>query len=221
VLTIDVWGDRLLGVSEMTRLPVRCLWVASANNPRMSIEMIRRSVRIRMDTGTEQPWTRDPSTFKHPDLAGWVGTRRADLVAACLTIIRAWVRAGLPAGDASLGMFESWARTMSGILGVAGVGGLLDNAAEFYETMADDDQTFGAFVTEWNVRFGGSSMGVADLHSTAVEYLDLGSGTDRSQRTLLGNQIKANRDRRFGEVVVAKAGTNQGAIRWKLKAVGR
>ena len=55
VLTIDEWGDRLLGVSEMLRLPVRCVWIATANNPRLSTEMIRRSVRTGWTQGRRNP----------------------------------------------------------------------------------------------------------------------------------------------------------------------
>ena len=34
-LTAPFWEDRILGVSEMTRLPIRCVWIATGNNPRV------------------------------------------------------------------------------------------------------------------------------------------------------------------------------------------
>lgn len=217
VLTIDEWGDRLLGVSEMVRLPVRCVWVATANNPRLSTEMIRRSVRVRMDSGEEQPWLRQPETFVHPDLLGWAHARRADLVEACLLIVRAWIVAGRPPGSAVLGMFESWARTMSGILEFADIEGLLANTEDFYSSMAEDDQNLAEFVGEWFTRFRNDAVGVSELMPVAEQTLDLGKGSDRSQSTTLGQILRDNRDRRFGDLAIKKAGTYKNAAQWKLE----
>ena len=38
-LTAPFWEDRILGVSEITRLPIRCLWIATGNNPTFSNEL--------------------------------------------------------------------------------------------------------------------------------------------------------------------------------------
>lgn len=38
-LTAPFWEDRILGVSEMVRLPIRCTWIATGNNPAFSNEM--------------------------------------------------------------------------------------------------------------------------------------------------------------------------------------
>ena len=58
-LTAPFWEDRVSGVSEMTRLPIRCIWVATGNNPEFSNEMARRIVRIRLDAHVDRPWQRD------------------------------------------------------------------------------------------------------------------------------------------------------------------
>jgi putative DNA primase/helicase len=221
VLTTEEWGDRLLGVSEMTRLPVRCVWVATANNPKLSMEMIRRSVRIRMDAGIEQPWLRKAESFQIPDLRGWVAEHRAELVVACLTIVRAWIVAGRPQGSATLGMFEPWARTMSGIFDVAGIEGFLENTSDFYSSMAEDDQNFGEFVTAWLGEYPNDAVGVAQLLPVAQKVLDLGKGSDRSQQTILGNLIRDNRDRRFGNVFVRKQAIAHQAAQWRLEPAGR
>src|SRR5690606_24919130 len=44
-LTAPFWEDRILGASEMTRLPIRCVWIATGNNPEFSNEIARRIVR--------------------------------------------------------------------------------------------------------------------------------------------------------------------------------
>ncbi|MCA3395866.1 MAG: toprim domain-containing protein, partial [Roseomonas sp.] len=65
-LTAPAWEDRILGVSDIIRLPVRCTWVATGNNPAVSHEIARRLVRIRLDARSDQPWRREG--FRHPDL---------------------------------------------------------------------------------------------------------------------------------------------------------
>ena len=187
-LTIRDWGDRLLGVSEMLRLPVRCAWVATANNPELSTEMVRRSIRIRMDTGLEEPWTRDPKSFTHPNLREWLRERRPELVAACLTIVQAWVRAGRRAGEQSLGMYESWTQVMGGILATIGMGNdFLANISAFYEAMIAEDEGFAAFVEAWAAEYQEKVVGAAALFPLSQQAgLDLGAGSERSQQTLLG-----------------------------------
>ena len=117
-LTAPFWEDRILGVSEMARLPIRCVWIATGNNPEFSNEMARRIVRIRLDAHVERPWQREG--FRHPDLMTWVRANRARLVAACLTICRAWIAAGRPRGTRTIGSYENWAQTLGGVLEVAG-----------------------------------------------------------------------------------------------------
>ena len=93
-ITSTVWEDRILGTSDMTRLPVRCAWIATGNNPTLSSEIARRTVRIRLNAKQDRPWLRD--RFRHPDLRLWVSAHRHELVAAALTLVRAWIAAGKP-----------------------------------------------------------------------------------------------------------------------------
>lgn len=88
-LTAPFWEDRVLGQSEMARLPIRCLWIATGNNPAVSSEMARRLVRIRLNANVERPWQR--GGFRHPDLMTWVRANRPRLVHACLTLCQAWI----------------------------------------------------------------------------------------------------------------------------------
>ena len=130
-LTAPYWEDRVLGKSEMVRFPIRCVWIATGNNPQFSNEIARRMVRIRLDPHEDQPWLREG--FRHPNLLAWVWQNRARLVAACLTLGRAWIAAGMPRHQKTIGSFEGWAQVMGGILEVAGVPGFLGNLKEMYE----------------------------------------------------------------------------------------
>src|SRR5205085_351004 len=82
-ITTTTWEDRILGVSEVARLPVRCAWMATGNNPAMSTEIARRTVRIRMDAKLDRPWLR--TGFRHANLRHWATDNRGLLVWSALT----------------------------------------------------------------------------------------------------------------------------------------
>ncbi len=220
-LTAPFWEDRILGVSEMTRLPIRCIWIATGNNPEFSNEMARRLVRIRLDARVDQPWRREG--FRHPDLMVWVRANRARLVAAGLTLCRAWIAAGRPRGTRTIGSYESWAQTMGGVLEVAGIEGFLGNLDEMMEASDGEGAVWRSFVSAWWDRFGTAEVGTGDLYELALNCeppLQLGIGGDRSQRIRLGKALGRMRDRMFrlGQVSVRveARGVRHQAQRWCL-----
>jgi len=221
-LTAPFWEDRILGHSEMARLPIRCLWIATGNNPEFSNEMARRLVRIRLDANVEQPWQR--SGFRHPDLMVWVRANRARLVAACLTLCRAWIVAGKPRGTRTIGSFENWAQIVGGVLETAGIPGFLGNLDEMMAASDSEGAGWSAFIAAWWDRFGTAEVGVADLFDVAL-FCDpappITGHTDRAQKTSFGIAIKKMRDRvfRVGDLTVrlVQAGTFRRAVRWQLK----
>ncbi|GAG17382.1 unnamed protein product, partial [marine sediment metagenome] len=116
-ITASVWEDRILGRSETVKIPIRCCWMATGNNPAVSSEIARRTVRVRLDAKIDRPWER--TSFRHPNLHGWVQENRSQLVWAALVLIQAWIDQGKPEGDTILGGYEAWARVLGGILAVA------------------------------------------------------------------------------------------------------
>ena len=197
-LTAPFWEDRVLGVSEMIRLPIRCVWIATGNNPSFSNEMARRLIRIRLDARVDQPWRRDG--FRHPDLMGWVRANRGKLVAACLTLCRAWIVAGRPHGARSIGSYEDWAHTLGGVLEVAGVESFLGNLAEAMETSDKEGAAWRTFLQVWWDRFGTAEVGVSDLFDLTAKSdpaIDVGEGSSRAQRTKFGSALVKMRDRVF------------------------
>jgi hypothetical protein len=119
------WEDRILGVSEVARVPVRCVWLLTGNNPALSSEMTRRTVRIRLDAKQDRPWLREG--FRHADIREWVRANRGQRVWAALTLVQAWIAKGRPEGERTLGMFERWAKVMGSILEVGLIPGFLKN----------------------------------------------------------------------------------------------
>lgn len=62
----------MLGVSETVELPLHVSWYATGNNVRLGGDLPRRVYWARLASLEAQPWKRDPSTFRHPDLIGYV-----------------------------------------------------------------------------------------------------------------------------------------------------
>jgi putative DNA primase/helicase len=95
--------DRLLGSTKMLDLPTCVLWLFTGNNMTVRDDMSTRVLRIRLDAGCERP---DLRKFKRSNLLGYVKERRAALVHAALTILRAYIVAGKPKVSISGKPFE-------------------------------------------------------------------------------------------------------------------
>lgn len=221
-LTAPFWEDRVLGVSEMTRLPIRCLWIATGNNPEFSNEMARRLVRVRLDANVERPWQR--AGFRHPDLMVWIRANRGRIVAACLTLCQAWIAASKPRGTKTIGSYENWAQVIGGVLEAAGIPGFLGNLEDMMAASDSEGAGWSAFIAAWWDRFGTAPVGAADLFDVAT-FCDpappMSGGTERAQKTAFGISISRMRDRVFRlgtrTVRVRKAGVSHKTTRWQLE----
>jgi len=225
ILTTSEHEDRILGTSDIVRIPVRAVWLASGNNPTLSNEITRRTVRIRLDAHQEYPWLRQD--FRRPRLREWVHEQRPHLCHAALTLIAAWLAEGKPrAEDAPrLGMYENWSSTIGGILDVAGIPGFLGNLTEAYAHADAESDDARILIEAWWKDFHNLSVKAADLFPLVIQQsipLDLGNGGDRAQRTRFGQTLTKLRDRRYTlengrTVIVLAAGKKQGAQLWELR----
>lgn len=200
ILTAEIWSDRIIRTSSKRDIPNLGLWLFTGNNPRFSMELARRCVRIRLDPGVDRPWLR--SGFRHPDLRSWVRNNRPELVRALLVLIQNWIAEGrLPCGK-TLGSFESWADVIGGVLGAAGIRGFLDNLDALYEAADAEGQMWLEFVEAWWGDFKNQPKRPSELNSLCdrheVMLLVRGSGNWRSQQTRLGVALDRARDRTFG-----------------------
>lgn len=146
--TQPLWEDRTLGANREVKIPIRTIWGITANNIKMSQELARRCVWIRLDANVEKPWER--TEFKHKNLIGWARGNRDALVTAALTFVRAWVDKGMPLyTKRTKGSYEAWAGVMGGILEVVGIPGFLDNETELYERVVSKNDLLIDFVKAW------------------------------------------------------------------------
>ena len=223
-ITANRWEDRILGASKTIQLQVTCAWVITGNNPSLSSEMSRRCVRIRMDTGCEQPWLRDASAFKHPDLLRWVREHRGELIWAGLVLIQNWISKGMPkpVKNTTMGMFEQWCQVMGGILEVNGMHGFLDNLDEVYTESDMEISLWRSFTEAWWSDYGTDAVGVADLYQLVLKKdipIELGSGTERSQKIRLGIQISGKRQRQFGPYRISFVSQKNHSLLWRLEKI--
>ncbi|MGZ3387461.1 MAG: hypothetical protein ACXVB5_21520 [Isosphaeraceae bacterium] len=197
------FSGRLLGSTKHITVPALACWLATGNNPKVSRELARRTVVIRLDANQERPELR--TDFKIKSLLRWGTEHRADLLYASLTLCQAWVAAKMPKGRSVLGSFESWAEVIGGILDVIGMPGFLENKDELM-TRDDHARGWSALVAEWWRVYQSNLVSIDDLHRSIVSNPELevafsetlGQGLDRSQKRRLGLELRKVQDRVFG-----------------------
>ncbi|MFZ1828291.1 MAG: hypothetical protein WAW42_05885 [Candidatus Competibacteraceae bacterium] len=105
VLTQTTYTERFLQQSRMVTVPTCSTWLATGNNLQVQGDMTRRCIPCRLDAQCEHPEEREFSR----DLYDWIPEHRPQLVAAGLTILRAYLVAGRPKQPIkTLGGFEDW-----------------------------------------------------------------------------------------------------------------
>jgi len=208
-LTCQGWKGRMLGQTKMLTLPNHATWMMTGNNPNMTTEIARRSLRIRIDPKRDKAWTRHPSEFRHPKIKSWALENRNALICAIHTLVNAWLAAGKPAGEASMGSFEDWAGVIGGILAVADVPGFLDCLDEMYRQADADGEEWNVFVQRWWDEFADKPCKVSELNALCERENFLlivrGDKSSRSQETRLGIALNSMRDRVFGELRITVA----------------
>jgi hypothetical protein len=207
VLTSTEWRDRLLGSSKTSgSLPVSTAWYSTGNNVRLTGDMHRRVLPIRLLTADEHPEER--TDFRLPDLRQAVHERRGRLLVAALIILRAYVVAGKPRqGLPSWGSYEAWSSWVREPLVWAGLPDPLEARREFIEEADSEGQRRGALLHALAETFpGGQGFTV----SQALKRCE-GQGTDGALAEVLSEC--------FGELPTArKLGDHFRTIRRKPTA---
>lgn len=149
-LTSSIWKDRTLGKTDAVEYPQRACWYATGNNISLSGDLPRRAYMIQLDAKLARPWERKVSNFRHPKLNKWVAENRGELLAALLTMARAWAIADKPDGCKHvIGGFEDWVTVVGGILKYAGIEGFLDNLVKLYEESDSGNDEWADFFKVW------------------------------------------------------------------------
>ena len=236
-LTSTIWADRAMRTHSKTSLAVKATFLASGNNVRLAGDMPRRCYQIRLDAKSSTPFLRtgpEPGTnFRIADLKVWTMDHRGELLAALLTLARAWYAAGEPKPRIKpLGSFEKWTTTVGGILEFAGVKGFMENAPAMYEDTDDESREWEGFLLQLDKAFYGEPFTVSaimekletsrseatPLRSVLPGYLAEGMDRDGFFQKRTGRAFAARADRRFGASGVhLKRGTVlTGRLQWEV-----
>lgn len=150
---------RPLGASSQVEIPNTALWSANGNNLSLAGDLSRRVLLCRLDPGVERPEER---TFDFDPVARAL-ERRAEYVAAALTIIRAYLAAGHPdLGLSSFGSFERWSDMVRSALVWTGAA----DPCESREAVMEDDPEAAmlrALLAAWWERFGRTPRTVKEI----------------------------------------------------------
>lgn len=226
-LTSTVYEDRRLGSSSPIVARNLAVWCCTLNNPTLSTDLARRSVTIAIDPGVENPWTRDPSGFRHPALERWIRENLYDVRRRVLNVIGAWTRAGFPKADAALGSFEAYAETIGGVLAFAKIEGFIANHAEAFSEMAEESAMWGALLAHL-YECGLGRFTVARLWTILEDdptrfdgvRAALGEGADGSRRRKLGWLLKRIEGRVFSGFFVKPSGLLDGNKTYRVVTIG-
>lgn len=224
VLTSTVQNVRILGESRTPRVSTRALMMVSGNNVKVRGDMTRRVLFCRLDARVPQPETR---RFDFDAMKEAV-ERRGELVAAALTVMRAYEAAGRPRetkGAAPLGSFADWDAVVRGALLWLG---LCDPVAT-QEAGREDDEDFERDVGVLTVlakTFGDNEFKTADLEDPVcpkvlVARLEItswirGNGWDRRQA---GRLIGGLKDRPRGGLVLRSRNAGGNLKWWRVERV--
>lgn len=157
---------RPLGTSDMVQIENRALLLATGNNMRVRGDMTRRSLLCGLDANMERPELR---TFE-ANPVDEVQADRGRFVAACLTIVRAYLLAGRPGDLRPLASFEEWSHSVRGALIWLGCA----DPADSMESAREDDPDLGDlrdFLLAWReaARTPGASVTLRELDIQSME----------------------------------------------------
>jgi hypothetical protein len=230
-LTAATWQDRILGVSTMANFPNVITWMSLGNNVQVRGDLTRRVYRIALRPKYADPQDRKAETFRHPgqsglDLLSWTRKNRCELMAAILTLVRAWFAQGQPRPKrgVSFGSFEIWEKITGGIVETAGLSGFLDNL-KVWRSESDFDTQYWAGHLGWlRETFGDEPFRTAQVRERAMGdpagYLappKLDDPTDKGYGKALGEAYSRLRGRRYGSLWVERQGTAHGHVSvWRV-----
>lgn len=224
MLTAEQITDRILGVSKTATVSTRTLFLGSGNNVGPIRDLLRRVLTIHIDPRCATPATMTYKGFP----VDKVRRQRGKYVAAVLTIIQAWRKAGMPRAAAGSivtfgGAWSDYCRYPLMWLGQP------DPATALLEQVRHDPDgdALSGLMTEWHMAFGSTPTTVRKAVDTAMYHqpnlLDAMREfpvEERGEinRSKLGWLLKKNANRIVGGFEFQQAEAD-GRTAWRVVAV--
>jgi hypothetical protein len=223
----------VLGKSELKKITNTALYYATGNNLIFTGDINRRAMRCIIDPKCERPEERKNFQTVRPDKA--FAAQRAELVAAGLTVLRAFCVAGQPtSGLQPVGSFEDWSAWVRNCLVWLGE----PDPWRSTEAMRGEDPVLAnniAALDAWYEKMNGP-VTAKEVYDKAIEKIQqftpgqppyrflnpelqdalrLVTGNDMNTTTL-GRWISHVKDRPFGGYVLKLHGLRKGINRWQV-----
>jgi hypothetical protein len=146
------WSGRLLGSSTVVEVPNRMVVTMSANNPRATGELVKRTVPIVLAPKNDHPELRED--FVHPDAIGYAAQQRPKILAALLGMVENWKDAKKPISPLRMGGFERWAACIVSILRFNGAAQVMENYRKWCKAANDENADIEALIEAWAAKHG-------------------------------------------------------------------
>jgi hypothetical protein len=228
-ITSEAYRQRVLGKTEMMSAPTTSLFLATGNHLVVAGDLRTRTLLCRIDPKTEHPERRQFDV----ELRTWMLEHRAELVAAGLTIMRAFIATGQRPQDFcdTWGRFEHWSDMVRAPLIWLGCA---DPCASLKSLERDDPERIehGTVLSAWEAIFRNEPRTAADAikaangpdaNEQALREALLLIAKDRADGGLdprrLGNWLRRHADRLIDGRRFVRAGEKDHATLWKVEAM--
>lgn len=139
------------------------LWTITSNNANLAGDLIPRSIWVSINPG--QPNPEERTGFRHADILAWTEEHRGELLAAMLTLVRAWVVAGRPGPSVPVASdkWDRWVGAVRAILEHAGIPGTFDSRESRRQTISEENQEWAVFLEAIHEVFGDKEFTAAEV----------------------------------------------------------
>jgi hypothetical protein len=229
VLTQVVYRDRILGKSETATVPTSTTWFATGNNLEFVGDITTRVIVCDLDPACEHPERRPFDV----DLRRYVLLHRGKLIAAGLTVLRAYQVAGRPSqGLPTFGRFEEWSDLVRSALVWLGEA----DPCEGIQRIEDADPTrtsLRGVLLAWEAVFADRAVTVADALRAANEDTPKGKALLEAAKDVAAGREGKPEARRLGKwlpkIVLRieanlrfeRAGERSNAGLWRVRRIVR
>jgi putative DNA primase/helicase len=219
-LTQTLLNVRLLGKSQQADVPNASTFFATGNNLVIADDLTRRTLLCQLDAGVEQPELR---TFQRNVMEA-ASAERGKLVAAILTVLRAWHGTGTAIRVDPLGSFEEWSfRVRSPLLWLD-----RDDPCDSIKTVRENDPgriLLNTVLVQWKEKLGTASHYTVqqvieravvdrDFFGALTAVASSSSGAISNDR--LGRWLGKNNNKIVNKLKLMKVGNYSGYPLWQV-----
>lgn len=233
LLTTSVVSDRVLGVSELSALPNRMLFLATGNNLILKGELPRRFIKVRIDPKSARPYAREFAL----DPEQYVKGHRHSMVLDALLIVRAWfssddfrLKRRANGRTASFEFWDDMVRQPLCWVNREIMAGAYPDVMELFDEaqMSDPEQeVLGSILSGLHGAFGECSFTARSFHEQLKHDADLREAVDelfnQKEPTVRGlGKMLGFRKGRIAQgcrLMEASKDTSNNVQRWKIEVV--